>query len=108
MTLVEFLTARLDEDEAVARRADADRVHVDPDLSVDAWVCHDTGTHVGLSPARVLAEVAAKRRIVEMFSGNLHEKWDDGFEAEKMVVPILRTLALPYASHEDYDAGWAL
>lgn len=61
-------------------------------------------------PARVLADVEAKRRIVSrcdlilrgraegMFNeGQVTDAWDN-----------LRALALPYAGHPDYDRAWAL
>ena len=64
-------------------------------------------THIARhDPARVLADVESKRRIVEMFSGNLHERWDDGFEAEKIGREVLRALAAVYADHPDYQEAW--
>ena len=56
-------------------------------------------------PARVLAECAAKRRIVvnlEEFRGE--SSWDD----EKNVngLYLLRLLALPYADHPAYREDW--
>src|SRR5690554_5666985 len=61
--LVEFLRAQLDEDERVARAADGESYWLDEgDATGDFLHHHD--------PARVLAEVAAKRRILE-----LHESW---------------------------------
>jgi len=73
------------------------------------------GEHIARhDPARVLAECAAKRRIIELrYSWNL--------QAEQMTEPpfgpilqaqvntadaILRTLAMPYAGHPDYDETW--
>jgi hypothetical protein len=89
-------------------------------------------------PARVLAECAAKRRIVE-----LHKSWpvmvetppeltggDDidnmtfrltkqiawltqeeyrkKFGSEPPTTPVLRLLALPYADHDGYDPSWGV
>ena len=51
-------------------------------------------------PARVLAECEAKRRIVERY-GYLYEHGDSG--DMRWVLPLL---ALPYASHPDYDPVW--
>jgi hypothetical protein len=46
-------------------------------------------------PARVLAECAAKRRIVEMYAGQHGQPY------------VLHFLALPYADHPDYRQEWA-
>jgi hypothetical protein len=64
-------------------------------------------------PARVLAECAAKRRIIA-----LHDQWHEctfgrGLEAAGAVqqdeaCPTLRLLALPYADHPDYREEWGL
>lgn len=127
--LVEFLLARIAEDEACAREAmgatdgewsswnrswDAgardlaaggERMAALP-TTIDEHVCrHD--------PARVLAECEAKRRIV-----NLHrpETFEDA-PAEAFCThdqrtsglwpcPTMRLLALPYADHPDYREEW--
>lgn len=131
MTLTDFLLARIAEDEAVAKV-----VHSDPTRQRDpeAWFCGDQQSHVGLSPARVLAECEAKRRLVEMHEANdggIHDRgrWDA--DAGAMVAcrywfccicdydrdygyvggpdegcETLRTLALPYADHADYREAW--
>jgi hypothetical protein len=67
------------------------------------------GTHIARwEPARVLAEVQAKRRLLTQFelrSNSVRATvrpatggvWDD----------LLRLLALPYAEHPDYRPEWA-
>lgn len=126
MTLVEFLAARLDDDEAVAQRA-------------ARWNegCRDWATdgepdweHIARhDPARVLREVEAKRRIVAMHEGE-HECRDirtgvyppdahlmgetpgepwmhyatDYFEGEPCAT--LRVLALPYVDCEGFKDEW--
>jgi len=50
-------------------------------------------------PARVLAECAAKRAIIE-----LSVNWD-GFTRN---VDVLRALAAVYADHPDYQEAWAV
>lgn len=76
----------------------------------------DAGHIVRHDPARVLTEVAAKRRIIE-----LHSTWllfdEDGVEQpdehtcshclEDHPCMTLQLLALPYAGHESYCAEWA-
>lgn len=100
MTIVEFLEARLDEDEEVARDAagwdssgsirDEGLWHRDGVNSVidsaRRRVVHGDGsapddskaTHiVRHDPARVLREVAAKRAIIEPHERNTYYKFDD-------------------------------
>lgn len=70
-----------------------------------------TAEHIARhDPARVLAEVAAHRRIVELHSD------DDGScsccgSAGEYDVPwpckTVELLALPHAAHEDYRSEWA-
>jgi hypothetical protein len=117
MSLAEFLLARIAEDEVGPRkwlerqreRTNALMAAGEPvplnyrpadDIAVDAWV---------LVPRRVLAECDAKRRIVELHDGEAvhgcpvapdETVWTEG------PCPTLRTLALPYANHPDYQPGW--
>ena len=102
--LTTFILQRIAEDEAVAREATrlpyeglswSDHVlssERDTTPAMDAFVeRHD--------PARVLAECAAKRRIVEGMQpfGPI-----DDINAEE----IFALLALPYADHPDYRQEW--
>lgn len=132
MDIVAFLTARLDEDEAVARLAPQghwilktdgtdsivrEELHHPADLSGD-FVCYvgrfdESAAHIARhDPARVLADVAAKRRILAEYKAR------DG-DADLMLGPnILRQrewsglrlavhlLALPFAEHPDYNESW--
>lgn len=83
--LVAFLRERLDEDE------------------------RDPG---GWSPARVLAEVDAKRRILDGFEPALAQEELDPADMENQAVlgtleRVAALLALPYAEHPDYRPEWA-
>ncbi|HEY9367551.1 DUF6221 family protein [Streptomyces sp.] len=124
MTLVEFLTARLDEDEQAARECGGapwsapipGMVHVDAKAIADnklAWGQlgyvatvereHDRQHIARHDPARVLREVEAKRRIIE--------ECEPGFnppnaQAKYTAETVLQCLALPYADHPDYDEDW--
>ncbi len=91
MTLVEFLRARLAEDDAAARA-----------FGIGVWsVAGPQAEHIARwDPARVLAECEAKRRIIEQVRD---VKWG-GFAVRDT---ILELLALPYADHPDYRAWWA-
>jgi hypothetical protein len=121
MTLVEFLTARLDEDKTWALacsrkigelappwRADHRRVFSGHRVAdtVSATVAGHIARH---DPARVLAEVEAKRQVIE-----LHGEPDENYccpicQPEPGFYFPCRTLcllALPYADHPDYDEAW--
>lgn len=131
MDLLDFIRARLDDGEAFARNAFGEHnnavadwrelwsgavqvgPHEDPIETQDSQItrhiiCHD--------PTRMLAEVTAKRRIVELAeeATGLDMQVDNEFrvgsrdsEAEPYVGDlILRLLALPFADHPDYDDSW--
>jgi hypothetical protein len=145
--LVTFLRARLDEDAAAAQAASWDDWYdnrwtahhrkqydgrwtiidqadegvistVDPQAADDAGVAQHIARH---DPARVLAEVEAKRAILRWHS--TPHTVVDGFcadeggpcthrgEAEcslcgETACATLRLLALPYADHPDYREDW--
>lgn len=97
--LIEFLRARLDEDEQTVNEYD----HV-PELF---WVSGP------FNPARVLREVEAKRRIVELHAPGEFEYADgdvcmlcDRQGPEPYPCTTLRLLALPYSDHPDYREEW--
>jgi hypothetical protein len=109
--LINFVLARVAEDEEVAS-------HGDGGLMDDAH----------FSRRRVLAECEARRRIVEELREHLadanhlgvfsqgqddevvavrdvdEEGWDDGYEHG--LTSALELLALPHADHPDYQEGW--
>lgn len=93
--LVEFLKARLDEDEQVAKATVMDGISFwtaqDSWLGLAAPVVAHAQRH---DPARVLAEVEAKRLQLA-----LHKECDASCY-------VVRVLALPYASHPDYREEW--
>ncbi|MFC8376416.1 DUF6221 family protein [Streptomyces albidoflavus] len=134
--LIAFLQARLDEDEAAARAATAGP-WVESGVGDHGWgvsfsapgsgVEADDGSqgradaaHIARhDPARALAEVEAKRRVVGECA-----YWNERMEAEAVnppkfpqpgldlgllldaMNPILRHLAAPYADHPDYREEW--
>jgi hypothetical protein len=77
--------------------------------SIDGWL-GDRLEHIARhDPARVLAEVAAKRRIVGMLSSIVPAKETNPIKSEDAVALAdwtLRLLALPYADHNDYRQEW--
>lgn len=109
--LVAFLNARLDEDERVA--ADWPDVLPPPPDGHPFW--QDTNGHLIYQPrTRMLAEVEAKRNIIELH-GRHHEcstyNSFGGIDTCTWVTDECSTLLLlaqPYADHPDYDPDWAL
>lgn len=127
MNLVEFLRARLAEDEEAARAATegpwfADHPEPkhwgdDPEsallvrgkvlcildnqyggpLNVDHIVRHD--------PTRVLAEIVAKRKIIDLYeiASTAPELDRDAWLVMKEAVALL---AVPFAAHPDYNERW--
>jgi hypothetical protein len=103
--LVEFITARLKEDERIATAAaDPGGPHW-PDADGEMWTSqlvharrHD--------PARVLREVEAKHLTMEEHDP-AHDPCDahDG-NFETIPCPTLCLLALPYVDHSDYREEW--
>lgn len=113
--LTDFLLARISEDEEPARDAhyegqrwvpeEESVVSLDRDLDVvmtldrkrDAWFA------ANWSPARVLAECAAKRGIIRRAAIN-GDDWGDGYDAA--IEDVLRDLANIYGNHPDYREEW--
>jgi len=133
MTPTEFLTARLDEEEVVARAAlTPERWWVDgPASQTGMWWVYDTGakfesreiaTHVARhDPARVLADIAAKRAIVALHAPVEDHNWKSGeshgylwcgmcgsLDDSPEPYPCRTSLALlqPFADREDFDPAW--
>lgn len=128
--LVAFLRERLDEDEQVAQAAAEEGANWSPgNAGAGVWpsddienyrrpIVYDEGRptseqthHIARhDPARVLAEVQAKRRIIERCEQ--YARWaanDDapGFQALKAAGEhMLRLLALPYSTAPGYRAEW--
>lgn len=122
MGLVEFLTARLDEDERVAREAtqtlawrqgtgiDDDLVRITGAIT-QAPTPADAAHIARWNPVRVLAEIAAKRDVLRHHAPAAAKK-HPGFECAwcNMLYPCFdaRTLARPYADHPDFESHWAV
>lgn len=70
----------------------------------DGGGCHtaEVAAHIArFGPARVLADIDAKRRIVAEMTGRYLESWT-------AAQTVLNALCLPHAGHPDYDPAWAL
>jgi hypothetical protein len=96
--LVRFLLARIDDDEAAAKRLTRERART--------GVATDRAAGA-LSPERLRAECLAKRQLI----GTLQQLFvlrDQRFEkpVRDAAAQMLHSLALPYADHAGYRASW--
>lgn len=120
MRITEFLLARIAEDEAVAVAAEPHEEWISVGKIEDSGMDTADGEHVARwSPARVLAECEAKRRIVDWVApvtGTERVPTDRRGVYDRRPVRhvnedaegLLRLLAAPYADHPDYDPAWSL
>jgi len=108
VTLTEFLTARIAEDEAEARAAArAAGYHWSPDPKPFRDGAPSIDRHQARhDPARVLAECDAKRRIVDGYWEPTLNDLDASDENTPVPLWTLKALALPYADHPDYQQEW--
>jgi hypothetical protein len=132
--LVAFLRAREAEREQVARRARATRVHdsarkqhwhanghairdMDGHLVTGRQARSAEAAHIARhDPAWVLADVEAKRRIIDRYKFvDNHGAAVDHVRALDMstgaraaLLDVVKMLALPYAQHPDYRQEWTL
>lgn len=124
MTIVEFLEARITEDEDAARmagdleasvmrdplalvisdRGAGERSAIGPNNALEVRWLHHASKHM---PGRILAECEAKRRIVHIskYAADRVPPKNDGY-AEARARETLRLLAMPYADHPDYNPDW--
>lgn len=131
--LIEFLRARIAEDEAVAQAVEsgwrwrvvnetqstdvycadlADDDYADAGAFAEDLFTADAAHVARWDPARVLAECDAKRQLVELHAPISETSrfcgfCCDGYQASlPYPCPNLRLLALPYAGHADYLDDW--
>lgn len=115
--LSDFLSARFAEDEAIAVAAMNTGVSKYGDRYRDEVQFEDGGMNaddgwVVLDPARLLAEIEAKRRIEDLHEATIMYGGPPACGACTLMYPTganpwpcetLRLLALPYADHPDYQ-----
>jgi hypothetical protein len=109
--LVQWLTAQLDEDQQAAEEA-LKRTTTTRRRIGGQWV-EDTvqppeWRRSAWSPARVLREIDAKRRILaeHALNGWVCTTCDNGEVEQVFPCPTLRILALPYADRPDFQEAW--
>jgi len=136
--LVAFLRERLTEDEQAAQRASGNNWLADGgDTPAEAWLLNEdmhlaeadpaTVDHIARhDPARVLAEVDAKRRILGQYEASLEQSKrfrqraasaveSDAQELQRstenirllVLLGLVKLLSLPYREHPDYRPEWA-
>lgn len=108
--LIVWLRAALDEDERVADEAPwhLDQrewpfwVDVDDERDMDSTCAYRDH----FTPARALAEVAAKRRLLDLHPIS-SRGWEDHFcRSGQVPCQTVRLLALSYADRLGYQEGW--
>lgn len=97
--IAEFLRARLDEDEQVARQEDEDCA------GTTLLPTYDSEHQARWNTARVLREVEAKRRLVDRSVAEI-EGQDPPRASAIFASGVLLVLALPYADHPEYPERW--
>jgi hypothetical protein len=131
--LVQFLRDRLDEEQREAEAA-LKRTTTTRRMIQGQWV-EDTvqppeWRRSAWSPARVLAEVDAKRQVLAAYmdavlvrdqatewalnkspivvdpGSETFERWSLARDAALVLDPVIRLLAVPYADHPDYRDEW--
>ena len=120
--LIEFLSARLDEDEAAANAAEAAQRQPWQDSEWMEKHPADLAHYARHDPARVLREVAAKRAILEYYveppngvrTGNAEviSSAEGGSGRNPRVLTVIEAIVLDLAAvwsdHPDYDPAWAV
>lgn len=104
--MIEFLLARIADDEARAKAVDAEDWY-----GVDAWGDGPTEFYFDDgapgTPARVLAECEAKRQIVEMWLTRNEQSEHPTIAAHATGLGLaIRVITGVYADHPDYDEAW--
>lgn len=124
MELVDFLRARLDEDEAVARALVDDRRpgRTERWEFCDDGAIRDTGPHRSLrvkftwspeaahiarhDPARVLAEVEAGRELLKRYEHLAYSVMPDDFTGVWALEAVMRSKARAHRDHSDFNPSW--
>jgi hypothetical protein len=112
--LVVWLRAQLDEDERIARAADAELSAVFTRIgSFDPEMAADERHIMQHRPTRVLREIDAKREVLAFVERRLQESTERDFlirDPAKTILfavdPVVRYLATAYADRPGYREDW--
>lgn len=129
MTVIEFLNARLDEAEALILDGwDSDGeariatmwtgsipgyTTVASDHVDDIWIANGREVidprHITVlfDPAAILADIRAKRQIINRLASYLDNHISDDFGGEQLANDILALFVEPFASHPEFKPEWA-
>lgn len=81
-------------------------------LVESAWAPDEIGEHVALhDPAEVMRDIAAKRKILDLYEENAHnDNDDDPYEwatgRAQGLGEVVRLLTQQFADHPDFDEQW--
>jgi hypothetical protein len=106
--LTDFLIARVDEDAQIARFVKRDSPTEDEQFCVWAtpFDLDPDRLIVAIDYQRVLADCAAKRRIIEAYLEVVSHESPAYAAAADYMETVVRELASAYADHPDYEARW--
>ncbi len=128
LNIIDFINARLDEDEKAAKAATPspwnlrlheadDKIMTESgDALIDAKsyeevvieVSDEDLSHISRhDPARVLREVAAKREVLDVCK-HVHGHVSGNETADNLAESVLMSLANAWSTHADFKPEWAL
>lgn len=110
MSITEFLLARVSETEQQHNPGGGAHFDYEDDslhtISCGYWQRETDVVCDCYGPARVLAECAAKRAVVDLVEATNNP--DVPADAWTVAKEAVRLLAIPYRDHPDYDPSWAV
>lgn len=107
ITLTDFPLARIEEDEADARAADALGQIAE---RITTSSCQEFADHIARwQPLRVLADCEARREVVQQYAAAVVAAAEEGWVkdgVERALELTIKTLATVHADHPDFDEAW--
>lgn len=107
--LIAFLQERVDEDEMIAQLVESDSPTAETSWCMWAtqFMIDPERLIVAVDYQRVLADAAAKRRIIDAYLEVRDHESTMYASADDYMETVVRVLASAYADHEDYREEWA-
>ena len=109
MNIIEFLDARLAEDEQLARESHSILLLIGNDTRVLVEGSDERNTYRFIerfNPARVLREVAAKRALIAQFVNQSCMSCSSTVGGDDIGDCVARLLAAAYSDHPDFNPEW--